>query len=674
MKRLICMITLLLTGSVLYANPVDTAMARRVAEQVLGTAELVNRTAELGCEGLYHFTPSSGEGFVLVSADDCVTPVLGWSPTGEFRTDMEETQWWLRSCTEQIDDLRQQSARVSPEIAERWHTVLEGGLPPKATRIPPMLTTQWKQSPVYQQLTPFDPSTNANCLAGCGAIAMSQVMKYWNHPATGHGSHSYYTQTNNYGPLEANFDTTYAWTDMPDQLTWNHTSEEQEAVNLLLYHVGVALEMDYTPDWSNSYLYSYSYDAPCIESALATYFKYRPTLRAVDMCEYSASEWYNLMLDELKASRPVIYRGADPNRGGHIFVIDGTDYYGNFHVNWGWGGSSDGYFAIGALNTSTNVSWNLGNCAIIGIEPLAADPGSTVTVTGTAEKPQQGSVSGGGTFDAYDLAVLLATANNGYRFSHWADGCTNNPRYMISNENHTDTAYFVSAGSDTVGYCLPRYRFGYGTGGTQPTYAATCLPATRLPNVRNIAAIQLYVNIPGVYTVGIYNGDTQPDSALYTQTFTIEEYDRWVTLPFNQLVSVMTHKPVWLVMRTDDLPYSASVSRYGGNSKSLYFSYNGINWSDYHRELGHISLMMRAIFANGTHAAIDPVDALTGTELRIDGLAVSAETTTDGDLALYDITGRMLCHSRGKSLHFTAPAAGVYLLRVGQQSTKLVLK
>lgn len=676
MKKSIIAMALLLSCGMLQAKPVDAATARRVAERVLGSTELVDRSPELQLTEIYLFAPADSQGFVLVSADDCALPVLGWSPTSVFRASVVPALSWLTSCARQISDMRQQGIEASEEVADQWSELL-GGRPiaPKSSPIGPLVTTTWDQAPVYQQRCPYDAGANTRCLAGCGAIAMAQVMKYWNHPATGRGSNSYYTYTNNYGPLEANFDTAYAWSSMPNALTWANSQAEQAAVNQLIYHVGVSIEMDYTPNWSSSSIYYDDYYGPSVEVALVNYFKYRPTAHAVTISEYTTAEWKNLMMAELRAARPVVYRGADPQQGGHIFVLDGCDANGRFHFNWGWGGYADGYFAIGSLNTDNYTSWNEGNCAVIGIEPLTTDA-ATITVSGVSSNPAWGSVSGGGTFTAYDTVVsLLATAADGYRFDHWADGCINNPRRYVANESRADTAVFVSAGADTIGYCLPRYRWGYGySGNSSTTYGAICLSLASQPAGHSLAAVQLYAASRGTYTINIHNGlASKPGPILFTQTFNVTESGQWVTLQFDSLVALTDGRPIWVAMRTDNIPYAVSVSRYGGMDKSFFFSGNGTTWYDVHTSYGYLSAMLRAIFVDPNPAAIDNVES-DGIQVSINGLTVSAATTTADDLALYDLAGRLLCASHGSSLHFTVPAAGVYLLRVGEKSRKIILQ
>ena len=677
MKKLTIVLLLLLACSLANAKPVDSATARRIAERMLGVTDLVDRSSELPFDEVYLFAPADSHGFVLVSADDCALPVLGYSATGVFSADVAPALAWIEASAGQIADMRRQGIEGSAIVVNRWRRLLGDDTPsPKDPVVGPLLTTTWNQVAVYQLYTPFDPNAHKKCLAGCGAIAMAQVMKYWNHPATGRGSHSYYTATYGFGPLDANFDTAYAWNDMPNAVTSASPQAQKDAVSLLVYHAGVSIEMDYTGNWSSSYIYYDEYDGPSVETALPTYFKYRSSARAVNMCEYSAAEWDSLLRVELDALRPVIYRGADPNAGGHIFVMDGVDADGAFHFNWGWGGSSDGFYPIGSLNPS-GYNYNGGNSAVIGIEPLATEE-SSIHIEAVANNPAWGHVTGNtGDYPPYwgeCNGHLTAVAAKGYRFDHWSDGSINNPRRFPFCESRSDTAVFVPAGGDTLGYCLPRYRWSYGKSNPSPTYGAVCLtPNMRPADLTSLAATQIYINEPGTYIVNIYCGDTlQPDSLLFTQSYVLTERGQWVTLQFDSLVSFPSDKPLWVGMQTNDITWSIPTSRYSGMDKSFLYSGDGQTWYDVHEQLGYMSAMIRAVFFNPNPVSVDRVwdDNIV---VDVHERTVAVHSPVGGDIALYDLGGRLLCASRGNDMRYTAPAAGVYILRVASSAKKIIV-
>ena len=198
---------------------------------------------------------------------------------------------------------------------------------------------------------------------------MAQIMNYWEYPTQGSGFHSY--NEDNYGTLSANFgSTTYQWASMPNNVTSSNNS-----VATLMYHCGVSVDMNYSPQVSGAYVISnQSPVTHCSEYAYTTYFSYANSVQGVERANYNNSSWIQLLKTELDAGRPIEYAGFGSG-GGHAFVCDGYDNNDYFHFNWGWGGAYDGYFMIDALNPSGTGTgggsggYNAGHQAVIGIEP-----------------------------------------------------------------------------------------------------------------------------------------------------------------------------------------------------------------------------------------------------------------------------------------------------------------
>ena len=239
------------------AAPVDKTKAKAAAISFLKSKgaenlQLVDITGTTPYTAFYIFAGSDGKGFVIVSADDCVLPILGYSTSGTFVTEgmPSNVKGWLDDYERQILHYRSlgpgRLQSVRDEGCRVWMDLLEGSYddPPQNTAVSPLLSTTWNQTQYYNNLCPYNSYLGERTVTGCVATAMAQVMKYWNHPATGHGSHSY--AHSYYGTLSANFGTTtYAWTSMPAQLTSSSTTAQRTAVATLMYHVGVAMEMNY---------------------------------------------------------------------------------------------------------------------------------------------------------------------------------------------------------------------------------------------------------------------------------------------------------------------------------------------------------------------------------------------------------------------------------------------
>ena len=398
MKKTVLTIIFAACGLMAAASPVSLPTARQVAETfwrnnlpAVSTADELKATLVegTGFTQLYIFDIDNGKGFVIVSADDCAYPVLGYSmknPAGELGANI---RFWLNQYEQEIAFLVAHETPQNDYIASQWRSLLDGSWqPPKTTlSVSPMLTTQWNQSPYYNDLCPTGTP------AGCTAIAVAQVMRYWSHPAIGIGSHSY--SCGSYGIQSANFgNTTYDWTNMPNRLTSSSSSTQVNAVATLCYHVGVSMNMEYEPSGSGAPLLGGS-NSYCAKNALVNYFGYRSTLQGVYKSNYTDAAWVQLLKDELDASRPIPYAGFDPT-AGHAFVFHGYNSSSQFYINWGWGGSYDGYFSMGALNpagggTGTNGSntFNSNNQALIGVMPS----GALRLSTGRLNLPQDGTAA-----------------------------------------------------------------------------------------------------------------------------------------------------------------------------------------------------------------------------------------------------------------------------------------
>ena len=658
----------MLLASAAGAKPVDEDLARRVASSVLGGAEVKNLSSELSFSELYLFVRTYGDGFVVVSADDCALPVVAYSRTSQFSTAVKPAMDWLAACAGQITDMRRQGIEASDYVAGQWDEAAGYGLKDGSDAIGPLLTTTWNQSPYENTLCPYDNGAHANTLAGCGAIAMAQVMKYWNHPATGYGYHEY--TLSGYGTLSADFGgTAYQWASMPNELTAASTSTEVEAVATLVYHAGVALEMQYSPYNSWSYLFYNGYYGPCVEYALPNYFGYSSDVHVLDKREYKLAEWRALLLSELTARRPVIYRGADINDdGGHIFVCDGYDGSGSFHFNWGWGGYADGYFTVGSLNPDSYNDFSYGNYAVVGIHPASA-AGTTVAINAVPNNPDWGSVSGSGTSPFLGrVATLEAMAWNGYRFGHWSDGCIDNPRYRPFCEDVNDTAVFVPVSRDTVSFSHDRIWGTFNLGIGNDVLWGIRIDRELLSQGKRLKAVLFYLTGDCDGELQIFNhGGLGPDSLIHRQPFTYRDIGGWVTIWLDSLVSYDATQPLWVVMRTPDT-YMVPYSRYAGVPDGTWCRNANNRWSTIYR-----SMLLHAIF----EPAVSGIAAAGASEAALsvvsEGRTLKVGTSAAGDpIMVYDVRGRLLGSGIG-SLVLQVPSAGVYVAVSGSAIRKILM-
>jgi hypothetical protein len=331
-------------------------------------------------------------GFVIVSGEDTVIPILGYSDQGNFHSaNMPPAfQKWLEGYKNEIIYVINHDIKATDDINRQWGLQMinkSSNSSLTTNSVSPLIQTHWdqlnganQQSPLYNNFCPLDSQYNVNAVTGCVATAMAQVMKFWNYPATGTGFYSY--NHAKYGTLSANFgNTTYQWSSMPNQLTSSSTSSQINAIATLMYHCGVSVNMKYDVagftghEGSSAYL---SQNSPtpnaCSEYALKTYFGYNSSLSGIVRQNYTDPQWLNILKFELDNGRPIIYAGTG-SQGGHCFVADGYDNNNYIHFNWGWSGNSDNYFDINALNPGSIGAgggaggFNSQQQAIIGIQP-----------------------------------------------------------------------------------------------------------------------------------------------------------------------------------------------------------------------------------------------------------------------------------------------------------------
>ena len=383
MKRLLltCMIGFVLTCLV-HAAPVSLQRATEVAnvfltstaqsgpQRVPARARLVSSSA---AKTPYYIFENVAGGFVIVAGDDVAYPILGYSNDATLNPEKmpSNVAAWLSNYASEIQSAVDSGFVQAEEVKQAWETL--GSSSSAAVIVSPLILTKWNQSPYYNDMCPMDTKQNARTVVGCVATAMAQVLKYWEYPIVGNGSHSY---SHAFGEQAANFgNTTYDWANMPLELTATSTDIQKAAVAQLMYHCGVSVEMDYGVSSSGAFTISSKSNAThCAEYAFREYWGYKPTLQGLQKSKYSDTDWKQMLKDELKAGRPVIYSGY--GEGGHCFVCDGYDEDEYFHFNWGWGGLYDGYFKLNALAPGTGGigsgggSYNDDQQAIFGLEPL----------------------------------------------------------------------------------------------------------------------------------------------------------------------------------------------------------------------------------------------------------------------------------------------------------------
>ena len=331
----------------------------------------------------YIFNLNDNQGWVLVADDDRSIPILGYSKSGEFVTEnlSANIEAWLTGISSEIQYIIDNDIVANEKTTSLWKELFSGVSTEFINRdekvVNPLVQTRWNQAPYYNDHCPYDNQYGERTVTGCVATAMAQVLKYWNYPEVGSGSHSY--STSSYGTLYANFGgTQYAWNNMPNRVT-----SPNNAVATLMYHCGVSVDMSYgvaETGGSGAYVISsYTNSENCAEFAFKNYFGYKSSAHGEMKDNTSDSQWKNMLRADLNASRPLVYAGF--GNGGHCFVCDGYDNSDMFHFNWGWDGQNDGFYSLSALNPGSggagggSYSFTNNQQAIFGLEPTQSGGG-----------------------------------------------------------------------------------------------------------------------------------------------------------------------------------------------------------------------------------------------------------------------------------------------------------
>ena len=307
------------------------------------------------------------DGFVLVSAEDDARAVLGYSDHGRFdATDMPENmQFWLQMYADEL------ASKPTPTLKGRVQRRTAAHAQATYPTISPILgEVEWGQDEPYNNLCPM--VGNERSVTGCVATAISQIMYVHKYPTKGIGSKTYTTESHGLR-LNVNFGaTTYDWGNMLPDYKNNYNSTQANAVATLMYHVGVAADMDYDPDGSGAI-------SSAALAAITEYFGYNKSIHVLPKDFMKEETVLQTVASDLQEGRPVYISGSTVNQEGHAFVCDGMQSDGYLHINWGWNGSGNGYFALSALDpenqgtggSASDLAFTEGVCLYTNIKPSA---------------------------------------------------------------------------------------------------------------------------------------------------------------------------------------------------------------------------------------------------------------------------------------------------------------
>ncbi|MBN2173565.1 MAG: C10 family peptidase [Bacteroidales bacterium] len=294
-----------------------------------------------GIENFYHVFHINQGGFVIVSADDRLNPVLGYSFENDFGFENRppNVQWWFQNYVDQVKYAREKQIEPASRTAELWDYYLEDNFKiisfiKDIKAVEPLITTLWDQGWPYNYYCPETSTggSGGHTWAGCVATAAAQVAYYWRWPSNGQGYTSYIPPTHpEYGMQSANFgETWYRFHEMCDD-----PGSVNLAIAEYIYQTAVGLHMDFAPGGS----------APSTGDSLHYFTKFFP-YQWIERDTVPDDEWKGILINNLDNKYPLYYSGSPSSGAGHAFVCDGYQDEEYFHFNLGWGGSSNGYYSI----------------------------------------------------------------------------------------------------------------------------------------------------------------------------------------------------------------------------------------------------------------------------------------------------------------------------------------
>lgn len=607
------------------------------------TLSYTSKDPATGNAGVYVFNCSGDNGYAVISADDVAEALLGYADEGRFDPDNipANMKAWLETYTAEI-------AWASTQSSSDGISTYTSGRPTRSS-IAPLCKTQWNQSAPYNNECPLDPRNNQRCVTGCVATAMAQVMKYHNWPEKGTGSHSYTTSSLG---IEQSLDfssITFDWANMLDVYTNTATTAQEKAVATLMHAAGVSVDMNYTSGSSGA-----ASNLP--SKALIEYFGYDKGITYQHRYWYSLTEWEDLIYENLTTCGPVIIGGSSFD-GGHEFVCDGYSQDGYFHVNWGWGGMSDGYFLLSALDPGeqgiggSSSGYNIGVDAVLGIRKPSTlnevtpifELGSELTGSGNGKTLTLNGGFWNRSYSAIKVSYGVQVTDNSGKVSYFNYDYGTRELNVSSGFNSYTTQLDLPAGTYTV-----RPAFKAGENGEWQLMKA------------NISLINYL--IISTDENGNITSVSQPTDAVNTQISDLKPATPLITGNAFRVTAKITNNGtqeylngLTLIIQKDGNNYSVSqlaVDVMPGESLELNF--NGTLSSQF--TPGTYKMLIGRISGNGFIKETEPVDITV--EAKVDPVLTISNVSVDNanNVSLDNITVRMKVSNTGGYFYGTFTA------------------
>lgn len=362
-NRLLLFAGSLLMPMVVMAGPRSFQQAKAIAEKqaaLLGVTIDQKAMAKVRKQGdkaemnlsqqsYYVFPNANSKGFTIVSGDDRLPEIVGYSSQGSYDENNlpEGFVSFMKAYQNLYNKVNLGDAEALKNLAEikAWRNKKNASAASTSAVAPLLGNIEWDQTSPYNNMCPKYDSVHV-AATGCVATAMAQVMAYYKYPKQLKADIPGYVNRWNGIPMEIPTITReegiYDWDNMLPKYNKeaNATQQQKDAVAKLMYHCGAAVRMSYGPESG----------AAVSSSKLAKYFGYDADLMMdLSRSSFTLDKWMQIIDTELAAGRPVLY-GGQSSENGHQFICDGKDENGLYHINWGWSGNQNAYFDLSILN------------------------------------------------------------------------------------------------------------------------------------------------------------------------------------------------------------------------------------------------------------------------------------------------------------------------------------
>lgn len=350
-----------------YADFVEEAQVKNIAQRWFSSTDF---SIELSADRtLYYVNSGSGEGWLIVSAEDSTTPVIAYSYTGSINPGSLPSNakaWIEASYDKPVQEARLKQLKATEEVRKMWKSA---GVRTKAASGKLLSTANWDQDEPYNLYCPTvkENGRNVRALTGCVATSMAIIVRYHQWPQRGIGSTEKYSfksldrVTVNMPSIDLS-EHEYDYSLMPLNYTSTAGTSQKQAVSRLMADLGSAAKLEYGYAEGTG---GYPSD---IANALIKNFGYKECATELYRSAYTDAEWLAILKGEIDANRPVLYGGYSNESGGHQYVVDGYDISGYVHVNWGWSGEANGYFTF-MMEIPGDYHFELGSSIVAYLEP-----------------------------------------------------------------------------------------------------------------------------------------------------------------------------------------------------------------------------------------------------------------------------------------------------------------